>query len=151
MANSLNTQNNIQIADKDIVCYACFKVSDTKNNTYTYLSESWLNVPIQNKIWKPNEVNQVIHDPVVQYYKQDGIIKRFSGEWFYTYPKKNSAQSDLYWSNKSVFFSHDSYVVCKCIIPEGSKYVVGDHYNVNTYSHHDTFASEKLMIVKVLK
>ena len=141
--------DDIKIAEKDIICYRIFEVEDifAKKTPLTYPKSDSIICQIKNHIWYVGEENKVFHDKDINYYKVNGIVKEFNDGWFYTIEDKNFAKYNL--SKVNYFFEHKTLVVCKCIIPRGSKYVKGIEWY--DFAQIETYASDKLTIIEILK
>ena len=145
----MRTYDDIKITEKDIFCYDLFNVQDifAEKTPLVLPYEDSIMCPIKNHIWYIGEENEVLQEEEVRYYKINGIGKELNDGWFLTWGDKDYAKFRL--SKVDYFFEHKSVVLCKCVIPAGSKYVKG--YIWDCYSNQDAYASNKLYIYEILR
>ena len=145
----MRTYDDIKITEKDIFCYDLFNVQDifAEKTPLVLPYEDSIMCPIKNHIWYIGEENEVLQEEEVRYYKINGIEKELNDGWFLTWGDKDYAKFRL--SKVDYFFEHKSVVLCKCVIPAGSKYVKG--YIWDCYSNQDAYASNKLYIYEILR
>ena len=145
--------DDIKIAEKDIFCYELFNVQDifAEKTPLVLPYEKHIMCPIKNHIWYIGEENEVLQEesrtPYGRYYHVNGIRKEYDDGWFLTWGDKNYAKFRL--SKVDYFFEHKTVVLCKCVIPAGSKYVKG--YFWDCYSTQDAYASNKLYVYEILR
>ena len=145
----MRTYDDIKIAEKDIFCYDLFNVENVFKEKTPLICpyEDSIMCPIKSHIWYIGEENEVLQKEEVRYYKINGIEKELNDGWFLTWEDKDYAKFRL--SKVDYFFEHKSVVLCKCVIPAGSKYVKG--YIWDGYSPKDMYASNKLYIYEILR
>lgn len=141
--------NQVQVAEQDITCYKFLlsqRHSDIEDQRFISPYQTF-----EYELGKEYSSNLQVHTfdyDLAFDYADVNAIERVVEEGFHTIPSEEVARKIVKYKNTLHSYKRDNrkpYVVVKCIIPKGASYYTG------MWQYNQSYASNKLKVVEVLK